>query len=271
VSRPGWRALLWAGAALVAIAVGIAAGPLPWRLNRGGTPAPGPASPQAGKAAPPSLDPIIALSPFGREAEPPAAEPESPETSLSLVLLGVVIATDPKASTAILEGGAGPSRVYSVGKEVAPGATLEAVYRDHVELRVDGQVETLNFPASTASAAAPPPPPVEPAPADPGATGSGIADLVAQYQSEMQDDPQAVLQDLGLVATAEGYEVQADGVGTLLPAGFQTGDVITKVNGQQVGDITRDAAFFNNVVASGHARIDLSRNGQRVVLSFSLR
>ena len=94
---------------------------------------------------------------------------------------------------------------------------------------------------------------------------------MAQYQSLMQENPQAVLEDLGLIETASGYEVQGDGAQTLLPAGFEAGDVITKVNGQQVGDITRDTPFFNNVVASGHARIDLLRNGQRIVLSFPLR
>ena len=158
VNRPSRRGLLWIAAAVVAVAAGIAAGPLAWRLAGGGRPpAPGPAAQQDGGAAPVALDPIIALSPFGRVAEPPAPEPERQETGLSLVLLGVVIATDPRASTAILEGGSGPSRVYVVGAEVAPGATLEAVFVDHVTLRVDGRVETLSFPNATGGAAPPPP------------------------------------------------------------------------------------------------------------------
>ncbi len=285
MSRASTRRLLWIAAGIVAISVGLALGRSPWRSGETGQPAPGPATTQTGAPAPVALDPIIALSPFGRVAEPaaPEPEPETEETALNLVLLGVVIATDPKRSTAILEGGTGPSRVYTVGAEVASGATLDAVFVDHVVLRVDGTPETLSFPASAGTgggavagtgggavagadggAVAEPPAPAEP-------EASEVADLVAQYQSEMQADPVTALEDLGLVATEQGYEVVPDGAGTLLPIGFQPGDVITKVNGQQVGDIDRDVPFFNNVVASGHARIDLLRNGQRIVLSFSLK
>ncbi len=151
MNRPSDRTLLWLVAGLVAVSVGLAAGPLPWRFaGESGLPTPSPAAaPPSGRPAAVSLAPIIALSPFGRLAEAPVPEPQvEQETSLGLVLLGVVIASDPKASTAILDGGIGTSRVYTVGDEVAPDATLEAVFVDHVVLMVGGRRETLSFPAS---------------------------------------------------------------------------------------------------------------------------
>ncbi len=68
-----------------------------------------------------------------------------------------------------------------------------------------------------------------------------------------------------------GYAVQESASGVLLDAGLQPGDLVTTVNGQQVGNIDRDRAYFSDVVAAGHARIELLRNGRRIVLSFPLR
>ena len=101
MNRPSDRTLLWLAAGLVAVSVGLAAGPLPWRFaGESGLPTPSPAAPPSGRPAAVSLAPIIALSPFGRLAEAPVPEPQvEQETALGLVLLGVVIATDPKAST----------------------------------------------------------------------------------------------------------------------------------------------------------------------------
>lgn len=272
MTRPGARPILWIVAGLAAISVGIAAGPLPWRfLGESGLPAPAPVAAPGGAAAPVSLDPIIALSPFGRpeaEAEP---EPEVQETSLGLVLLGVVIATDPANSTAILEGGIGPSRVYAVGNQVADNAVLSAVSVDHVVLDVDGHPESLSFPPSVAGAAAPPPPPPPPSEAEPEEAPTDVADIIEGYRVQLEQDPETVLEDLDLTPTDRGYLLGDSPPDLLTAAGFQSGDVIAQVNGQQVGNIARDARFFSDVVASGHARIELLRNGKRMVLSFPLR
>ena len=124
------------------------------------------------------------------------------------MLLGVVIASDPKASTAILDGGIGTSRVYTVGDEVAPDATLEAVFVDHVVLMVGGRRETLSFPASVAGGYDPPPVP-EPA-ADDEAAEPDAAATLEQYRAEIKDDPQALLDELGLAVADGGYAVQGE-------------------------------------------------------------
>jgi general secretion pathway protein C len=54
-------------------------------------------------------------------------------------------------------------------------------------------------------------------------------------------------------------------------AGLLPGDVVARVNGQQVGDIVGDQALFENIVASGRARLEVIREGETVVMSFPLR
>ena len=109
-------------------------------------------------------------------------------------------------------------------------------------------------------------------PAEPsGGDDDDFEAVVAGYRERLRDDPRRVLDDLGLVATEAGYEVGADPASPVRRAGLEPGDLVAKVNGQQVGDIERDRKFFDEVVASGRARVEVVRNGQRIPLSFPLK
>ena len=54
-------------------------------------------------------------------------------------------------------------------------------------------------------------------------------------------------------------------------AGLAPGDVVEKVNGVQVGDAERDRRLFDEAVVSGRARVEVVRDGRRIILSFPLR
>ena len=56
--------------------------------------------------------------------------------------------------------------------------------------------------------------------------------------------PSGSSDDLGLVATEAGYEVGAEPAEPARRAGLEPGDLVAKVNGQQLGDIGRDRRFF---------------------------
>ncbi len=286
---PSSRTVLVLAAAVAAISVGLAAGPLPWRFaGDSGLPAPDAVPPAGEKAASISIDPIIALSPFGRlpQAADPAPQAQE-ETSLGLTLLGVVISTDPASSSAILSSELEPATVYVVGDSVASTAVLDSVFVDHVVLKVDGRQETLSFPENIQSPAAAPDPVTSGVDAlralatgetDAATDATDGSDdyvdpvtMMERYRTEMQNDPQTALDDLGLQPTDQGYQVGDGAPDTLLQAGLQPGDVIAKVNGQQVGNIEQDQSYFDEVMASGRARIEVLRNGQRIVLSFPLR
>lgn len=274
--------LVWLAAALAAVSVGLHAGPLPWRFaGESGLAAPGPVPAATSAASTVSIEPILALSPFGRLVEP--GEPEAPaeETSLGLTLHGVVIADQAEASSAIISGPSGPARSYAVGQEIVAAATLAEVRGGYVVLRVDGRREVLSFPVERRAGAS----------AGSGGaaalralvTGGGNAApaadsgsdepeaVIARYRDRIQANPQTVLDDLGLVATDQGYRVAGSASNSVRRAGLNPGDVVEKVNGQQVGNIEQDRRLFDEVAASGHARIEVLRNGQRVVMSFPLR
>ena len=339
--------LVWPVAALAAASIGLAAWPLAGRFaGESGLPPPEPVT-REDAAEPASLDAILALGPFGRVIPPVEPAAKAQETELGLMLHGVVIATRPEASRAIVSGPSEPARSYGVGQAVAGDATLVEVERDRVVLDVGGRRETLSFPeargaepggkeepeddadlsddgepeddAETGGDGEPEDdaeregdgldalralisdkPPARARPAkpnddddddddddgddgddgdgddygdadDPGDLGDGVEAAVAGYRERLRDDPQRVLDDLVLVATEDGYEVGADPAEPVRRAGLEPGDLVAKVNGQQVGDIARDRRLFDEVVASGRARVEVVRDGRRMALSFPLR
>jgi len=68
-----------------------------------------------------------------------------------------------------------------------------------------------------------------------------------------------------------GYRVKEDpNIGVTL-AGLKPGDVITSLNGQTVGDLARDKELYDEVAASGIARLEVFRNGKAILLTFPLR
>ncbi len=151
--------LVWLSGAAASVSIGVAALPLPAHFaGVSGLAAPDlPAAPvEADKV---SLDAIIALAPFGRAAEPAPPTPEARETAADLTLHGVVLATAPEASSAIISASSGPAEIYTVGRPITAGVSLDAVFGDHVVVRIDGEPETLGFPepANLASAGSAPP------------------------------------------------------------------------------------------------------------------
>jgi general secretion pathway protein C len=75
-----------------------------------------------------------------------AANKNLPATNLQLVLRGVVADSDAAKSSAMIEEPSKPALSYNVGDTLPGNAVLNAVFTDHVVLKRNGQLETLNFP-----------------------------------------------------------------------------------------------------------------------------
>lgn len=198
-------------AATSAISVGIAAGPVAWRLSGESVQAIG-----AATAAPVvdaerlNLAPILAFAPFGRAVAPEGSPEVTGETGLGLTLLGVTMSTPSSKSRAIIAGGdSGRAESYAIGSDITAEASLSKVTRTHVVLSVDGRLETLSFatpgmpkaaksstdlrnliPSATAAATAP-------ATDDPDA-------VIARYRAAILQNPKSVMDRLGLEATEGG-------------------------------------------------------------------
>ena len=106
----------------------------------------------------------------------------APSTSLRLTLLGSFVQADSPRSSAIIQLEGSPAKRYSVGQELSSGVSLHAVYRDRVELKRNGRLETLAFskrPTLQSTAAASPAP---------------DSDNLAQLQALSEEDTQQLQQ-----------------------------------------------------------------------------
>ncbi|WP_054006548.1 type II secretion system protein N [Cypionkella psychrotolerans] len=271
---------IWALAAATSISLGASAGPVFWRVsgNDAGVRTASTQTPSA-EVARFDLTPILSFMPFGTSVVQAPVQELSGETSLGLVLLGVTLAQPASGSRAIIAGGTGPARAFYIDEDITPTATLAAIEADHVVLDVGGRLETLSFAkrgdaAAVVNNAGPDLRNLIPsaAAAATPAAGSNEPDaVIARYRAAIAMDAQGVLDRLGLQATAQGYRVTENASSGVKQAGFKPGDVVTTVNGQKVGDIPADQSYFDQVAASGRARVELLRDGQTIVMSFPLR
>ncbi len=218
-------------------------------------------------AAPLDLTPVTQFAPFGVAVAGPAPGVAGDPAALGMQLRGVLLARPASASTALISTTGAPAQAYGVGAILPGGAVLDGIEYDLVTLRVNGQLQTLSFPvkpggSSTASPLAPGPTPI---PAAPGASP------LETLRARINDNPRGLLDSLGATATPEGYRVGAGAADTVRKLGLQPGDIVEKVNGVALGDVTRDKQVFDAAVASGFARVDVLRDGQHLALSFPLR
>lgn len=233
---------------------------------------------QAATISPPAdIDPILTLAAFG--TPPQAAVETAPigETTLDLTLLGVVLRSEPAQSRALIAN-AGTSGQYGPGDTITDRAKLVEVATDHVILDVDGTLQTLSFPVP--GEADPAQAPVltgterltaaitaQSAPAEPETT----QDYIDLWRERIIANPGEVLTAIGLIPTPEGYviaEQHDSGVGQ---AGLRAGDLVKTVNGQAVGNVEQDRQLYDEVAASGMARIEVERDGRTIVMSFPLQ
>ncbi|TYB83782.1 type II secretion system protein N [Oceaniovalibus sp. ACAM 378] len=238
---------------------------------------------------PVDLTAVIALRPFGSAAPPQAADASTTATTLNLSLRGVVLQAEPAQSYALIADG-GKTASYSPGDTIAGRAVLLEVAERHVVLNVDGARQTLSFPNSALpvageATAEPVPTPLSNMDRLRAAlgVGSGSTELkdppppetteeyIDMWRTRIIRNPNQVLGEIGLIATEKGYIVGENPDPGVKLAGLRAGDRVAKVNGQAVGNVEQDRKFFDEVAASGVARLEVVREGTAFVMSFPLR
>ncbi|MBL4796218.1 MAG: PDZ domain-containing protein [Oleispira sp.] len=220
---------------------------------------------------------------FGNAAIETIAIPKevnAPKTRLRLELLGVMAASKPENSSAIIapKGGAGEN--YRVGDVVQGRTKLAAVHSDKVILDSNGKLETLKFdlarkqnirkssqrtPAQKRSAA-------RGSLKDRFKKVRNAADAVTLLRDEVNNNPAGALKQMGLEAAAngEGYKVSNSG-SMLTQLGLQPGDIILSVNGQTLGNLDDDQNLLEQVSNSGQARLEIQRGNRRFVVNHTIK
>ncbi|MDF1729378.1 MAG: type II secretion system protein N [Sulfitobacter sp.] len=243
--------------------------------------------------APRDTGAIIALAPFGSIAAAPEDDrPSQPVRTLNVALRGVLVDPDPAASRAFLLVD-GQTAIFRLGDPVS-AAELVAINTDTVTLKTDEELLIVGFDGIENDEARPENTEIAQTaaenPNDPFARlvasivpGQGSIDLrdppppettedyINFWRDRITKNPQTAMDTVGVELVENGYRIKENpNIGVTL-AGLRTGDVITRLNGQTLGDLESDRILYDEVAAAGIARVEVVRDGKALLLTFPLR
>ena len=254
----------WFGAALVVALVLV----LAWQLAYWTWMFVAPRTADAPAATSPAVVDLAEIARlFGASA--PAGGPSG-----DLVLKGVVAPTPGVAASAIFAPRAGRDISVFIGDEVRPGVKLVEVDPDHVLVERGGVRERIDLAAARSTA------PVR----APGAQTRGFRLNVAREAAnrfslsrheldEALRDP-AQLQYLGQIVMPPGggVRMEAAPAGSLAAKlGLQPGDVIKKVNGQNVASTGDLARLYQQFATTSMIQAEVQRGSQTLQLSYQIQ
>jgi general secretion pathway protein C len=209
---------------------------------------------------------------FGNaQAQPKAVgdAANAPQTSIPLVLTGIMAADDPQAGLAILGENAASSKVYAVGDTVPGGVKLHSVLSDKVILDRNGSLESLMLPrqagAGIGMAAAPPPP----MPVTENAVVDRMRQLIASEPGVISDimRPQPVFAQ----GKQRGYRVYPGrNRQAFIRLGLRPGDLVTAINGTPLDDPARGQEIFGTLGSASEAHVTVMRNGRQQDLTLNM-
>jgi general secretion pathway protein C len=204
---------------------------------------------------------------FGTAAAPKQDAANAPQTSMPLVLTGIIAANDPQNGLAILGPTAQTAKVHAVGDVVGGGARLHSVYSDRVIIDRNGQLESLALPHPAGVAA----------PTPTTASLPTQSPVVERMRRALTEQP-------GLIADLLHPQVVTDadnkvkgfrvfpGRNRLAFArlGLRPGDQVIAINGTPLDDQERGQAILATLGTSSEARVTVIRNNQQLDLSLNI-
>jgi general secretion pathway protein C len=194
----------------------------------------------------------------------------APQTSMPLVLTGIIAADDPQNGLAILGQTPQAAKVYAVGDNVPGGAKLHSVFGDRVVIERDGRLESLALPHQYSGAGKTNAPPPSTAALQ---TENPVVDRMRKLMTDqpglMADimRPQPVFAD----GKQRGYRVYPGrNRQAFIRLGLRPGDLVTGINGTPLDDPNRGPEIFRTLGSSSEARVTVMRNGQQQDLNLNM-
>src|SRR5580698_9601394 len=188
------------------------------------------------------------------------------QTSLPLVLVGIIAADNPENGLAILGENAAGAKVYAVGDNVPGGAKLHQVLADKVIIDRNGVLESLMLPRALQPGAAPPS----------TAALQTEAPIMDRMRKLITNDPGLMAdimrpQPVFAAGKQKGYRVYPGrNRQAFIRLGLRPGDLVTGINGTPLDDPNRGAEIFRTLGSSSEARVTVMRNGQQQDLNLNM-
>jgi general secretion pathway protein C len=191
----------------------------------------------------------------------------APQTSMPLVLTGIISGNDPQNGLAILGQNAQTAKVYAVGDNVPGGAKLHSVYNDRVVIDRDGQLESLSLPRQMNAGNAPPPSTAALQNENPAI--ERMRRMISEQPGLLADilRPQPVM-DHNRMNGFRVYPGRNRAAFTRL--GLRPGDQVTAINGTPLDDRERGEQILRTLGSSSEARVTLIRQGQQQDLTLNI-
>jgi general secretion pathway protein C len=191
----------------------------------------------------------------------------APQTSMPLVLTGIIAADDPQNGLAIVGENAAAARVFAVGDNIPGGVKLHSVYSDYVVIDRGGTLEKLVLPRQlqNVSTAAPP-----------SAAAVATQPVMDRMRRLISDDPGLMAdimrpQPVFAQGKQKGYRVYPGrNRQAFSRLGLHPGDLVMSINGTPLDDPARGQEIFRTLGSSSEAHITVMRAGQQQDLTLNI-
>lgn len=223
------------------------------------------------------------------EASRDGIEQNAQETRLALTLTGIVASTEDGSGSAVIKSGAA-EQVYAVGDALPASGqvVLAKVMPQQVVIDNNGTYELMKLyegpgiaiPTRTARAprqdAAASLASSNPNEASPSATAAEQTALASQYRRQLYDSPESLASVVSVSPVREGervvgYRIAPGADRVAFDAfGFQTGDIVTAVNGLALSDASNTVKLYQTMKDATQASFDIERDGGNVTVNVDL-
>jgi general secretion pathway protein C len=182
----------------------------------------------------------------------------APETTLDLAVFGMRADLKGETSSAIIETPDGKQATYFLGDTIIPGVTLKSVEIDFVTLDRNGKTERLSRE---------------------GKKDGEIPVLSTVELSTLSFPAADMIKDVRFYPHREGKSVigyrvmpQRSGKKKLEEYGFQRGDIVTAINGEDLTqNIVNLPALFKNLKQARYANIQIIRDDVPMTIEVNLK
>lgn len=209
------------------------------------------------------------------------------ETSLNLVLRGVLMVDDKNERRAYIADENGSDKAYRIGDELASGAVVHDIYEDKVILRHRGKNESLSLAGSKdgdrvqyqrqSQLAGQSPNPVIPGLRSPGSKLGNLRIMTPSLPSPITLDSQALARQVNALPVMQdgklsGFRLNAGRESALLQQlGIRSSDIITAINGQSLSDPSAAAGLLSSLQGGQTLNITVKRNGREQNIPLTLK